>query len=977
MVSVIKFFLFFIIIIPVGLLSQNEPINLYYSPSKFNYQKYQNFVLEQAPTEDAYVALIRLIDESITTHNFDEAIQILTEHKGFFKDDKFQTKKIEKVIEILEKETNVKKSPISNIINSSDNEYCPIYVSKEDTKIFFTYKKKDNVKTSRKFQSDEDIYVSNFDRTKWQWETPEPISGKINTRNPEAILSINESYDKMVIRGNYKNQLGRGDMYIVNIQDEKQKIPLHINSPVNTDAYDSFGILFENDRFIIFSSDRNNTHLKGDLYHGQYWGNQDLYVSEQVGDNLWTEPINLGQTINTPYSEVSPYLSKDGLTLYFSSDGHPGLGRLDVFKTTRQSTDSWTEWSDPINLGKNVNSAGHDLHYKISTDNSVAYMATQLFTGGKTDYDIYSIKYSRNKIPETYNIEGTVTDKEGNPLEGLKVSIRDKDNKEIAEKNTDDEGKYKEYVQKDDFPIQTVISDENHHPTETRKTDLPSEDKNESMQPQLPHPLSTKENISKNNSKKPVQIIIEDYPTITEQNKPLDEKVKKAIKPELIKDTTLTKKLIWPLLYKDDFEKHIISMFYDHDSNFPKAVKDYHCNNRSYDLPDGYNHSGTDIMIWPFSWYLMEEELIDVIASADGHIIIKEDGNYDKNYSLNANMESNTICIQHIDGSVTCYAHLKKYSLTEKIIGDFVSQGENIGKVGSSGMSTGPHLHFEYISNKFSIADPFDGDCNNGIVSSMWENQKNYFDPKIVGLYTHSAIPELISKTNEVEKHNIEIQFFQGDTVFLGAYYRDLFANNISHLNITDSNGSLFDEWDFSLPEKYMPFYAYVNYIVLPPTAPPGKWSFSDEFNEEIKTTYFFVNSTEEYYSDTNIPVLMDTLVTLTIDEPFCVEKYFTFGVNKYIPDEQSYSKLNEISTYLKSNSFKINDLVIIGHTDTDSTDNYNYSLSIKRADYIKKELKMLGVDQSIKIIGKGETEPIIINGIEDKQASRRVELCY
>jgi len=174
-----------------------------------------------------------------------------------------------------------------------------------------------------------------------------------------------------------------------------------------------------------------------------------------------------------------------------------------------------------------------------------------------------------------------------------------------------------------------------------------------------------------------------------------------------------------------------------------------------------------------------------------------------------------------------------------------------------------------------------------------------------------------------------------------------------------------------------MPFYAYVSYIVLPPNAPEGKWSFSNEFNEEVKATYFFVNSIEEYYSDTSIPVLMDTLVTLSSDEPFCVEKYFTFGVNKYIPDEQSYSKLNEISTYLKSNSFKINNLVIIGHTDTDSTDNYNYSLSIKRADYIKKELKMLGVDQSIKIIGKGETEPIIINGIEDKQASRRVELCY
>ena len=976
MASVLKYHLVLTLLYPVSLISQNEQVNLYFSPSKSNYQIYQNFVFKNAPSEDAYLSLLRLIDKPISAHNYNEAIQILNENKPYFKDDENQTKKIEKVIEILEEETNGYKSPISNIINSSDNEYCPIYINNENPQLFFTYKKKGDVKTSRRFQSDEDIYVSNFDTKKWKWGKPEPISNKINTQNPEAILSINETFDKMVIRGNYRNQLGRGDMYIVNIQDEKQKKPVHINSPVNTGAYDSFGILVENDRFIIFSSDRYNAHLKGDLYHGQYWGNQDLYVSEQVGDNLWSEPINLGQVINTPYSEVSPFLSKDGKTLYFSSDGHPGLGRLDVFKTTRQSTDSWTEWSEPINLGKVVNSSGHDLHYKQSSDYLTAYMASQLFTGQKKDYDIYSIQTSTSKSPETYIIAGIVTDKEGNPLDGLKVSIRDKDNKESAEKETDVDGEYTQPVQKEDFPVQTIISDENHHPAETRKEELPDNEENGKNKPQLPHPLSTKEK-TQDNPTKPVQVVIKDYQTVTEQNKPLDEKVKKAIKSELIQDTTLTKKFIWPLSYEEEFEKHIISMFYDHDSNYPSAVKDYYCNNRSYDLPDGYNHSGTDIMIWPFSWHLMEEEFVSVIAAADGFIIIKEDGNYDKNYSLNANLESNTICIQHIDGSVTCYAHLKKYSLTEKNIGDFISQGEIIGKVGSSGMSTGPHLHFEYISNKFSITDPFYGNCNNGIVSSMWKNQKNYFDPKIVGLYTHSDIPELFSKTNKVEKHNIEVQFFQGDTVFLGAYYRDLFSDNNSHLKITDSNGSLFEEWNFSLPEKFMPFYAYVNYIVLPPNAPVGKWSFSDEFNEEEKTTNFFVNSIEDYYSDTNIPVIMDSLVTTSSDEPFCVEKYFTFGVSEYIPDKPSYTKLNEISTYLKSNSFKINDLVIIGHTDTDSTDSYNYSLSIKRAGYIKKELKMLGVDQNIKIIGKGESEPIIIGGIEDKQASRRVELCY
>ena len=193
MVSVLKYYLVLTFLFPVYLSSQSEQINLYYSPTKSNYQSYQNFVLKNAPTEDAYLALIRLIDKSISTHNYDEAIQILNDNKTYFQDDKNQIKKIEKIIEILEEETNGYKAPISNIINSSDNEYCPIYISEETPKLFFTYKRKDNVNTSRKFQSDEDIYVSHFDKEKWKWEIPKPITSKINTKNPEAILSINES----------------------------------------------------------------------------------------------------------------------------------------------------------------------------------------------------------------------------------------------------------------------------------------------------------------------------------------------------------------------------------------------------------------------------------------------------------------------------------------------------------------------------------------------------------------------------------------------------------------------------------------------------------------------------------------------------------------------------------------------------------------------------------------------------------------
>ena len=63
----------------------------------------------------------------------------------------------------------------------------------------------------------------------------------------------------------------------------------------------------------------------------------------------------------------------------------------------------------------------------------------------------------------------------------------------------------------------------------------------------------------------------------------------------------------------------------DHDEKIG-SVKDYNCNDQSYDLLDGYNHRGTDIMLWPFSWNMMDENIINVVAATDGIIIHKMDG---------------------------------------------------------------------------------------------------------------------------------------------------------------------------------------------------------------------------------------------------------------------------------------------------------------------------------------------------------------
>ncbi|MDZ7262623.1 MAG: OmpA family protein [candidate division KSB1 bacterium] len=172
---------------------------------------------------------------------------------------------------------------------------------------------------------------------------------------------------------------------------------------------------------ILFTSDRpgriGEFHKKNYFFHGSTWGNIDIYVCNKT-DSGWSEAINLGGTINTPYCEYTPFLHPDGKTLYFSSDGHYGFGELDVFKATRLSDTSWTEWSEPINLGKEINGPNKDWGYRIATAGDLAYFSVFNRPEGYGGDDIYSIELPPEVKPlAVTTVSGKVADPDGQPLE--------------------------------------------------------------------------------------------------------------------------------------------------------------------------------------------------------------------------------------------------------------------------------------------------------------------------------------------------------------------------------------------------------------------------------------------------------------------------------------------------------------------------------------------------------------------------------
>lgn len=111
---------------------------------------------------------------------------------------------------------------------------------------------------------------------------------------------------------------------------------------------------------------------------------KDIYVTTQNENGEWSSPINLGSKINSRGDEISPFLAADGRTLYFATDGRPGYGNYDIFMSKRTGT-SWTQWSEPVNLGPEINTTGFDAYYTISAAADYAYMVSDRNSMGASD----------------------------------------------------------------------------------------------------------------------------------------------------------------------------------------------------------------------------------------------------------------------------------------------------------------------------------------------------------------------------------------------------------------------------------------------------------------------------------------------------------------------------------------------------------------------------------------------------------------
>jgi outer membrane protein OmpA-like peptidoglycan-associated protein/tetratricopeptide (TPR) repeat protein len=307
-------------------------------------------------------------------------------------------------------------------INSPNHEYINS-VKSDELQLYFTRRQIDETSGGK----GEDFYFSERGSATGPWNNAIKLKPPINTSGDEGALFITPDARFLLFAGcNRAEGYGSCDIYAAKLSGSNISEPVNLGPVINTAAWETQPTLSSDGRTLYFVSNRAGGN-----------GQSDIWMSRLQDNGVWSEPKNLGETINTTGTEMAPYIHPDGQTLYFSSDGQVGLGRMDLFVSTIDSSGSW---SKPVNLGYPVNSPEDEINIVVNSRGDKAYISSNQ-NKGKGGYDIFEFELPSDVRPvaSTY-MKGSVKDKEtGKPLEAYFSLIDVSDGNEIVRSFSDAE----------------------------------------------------------------------------------------------------------------------------------------------------------------------------------------------------------------------------------------------------------------------------------------------------------------------------------------------------------------------------------------------------------------------------------------------------------------------------------------------------------------------------------------------------------
>lgn len=302
-------------------------------------------------------------------------------------------------------------------INTSNLEYFPS-LTIDGTKMIF----------NRRITGDEDFYESNFVNGKW--EKAEPLGGKVNTNLNEGAQNISLDGQLLIFTGcNYPEGEGSCDLYFSVRTNNGWSEGQNLGPVVNTDLWESSPSLSPDKRDLYFASRRPGG-----------FGGSDIWVTHRLPTGKWSRPENLGEAVNTSGDEGCPFMHADNETLYFTSNGHPGYGKTDLFFSKKVNDSSWLVAE---NLGYPVNTIDDEGSLIVAADGKTAYYASD-GADNKGGLDIYSFQLREEVRPlKTLWVKGKVFDKKTNAGLPSAVELSDiKTGNLVSKIQTDEDGNY-------------------------------------------------------------------------------------------------------------------------------------------------------------------------------------------------------------------------------------------------------------------------------------------------------------------------------------------------------------------------------------------------------------------------------------------------------------------------------------------------------------------------------------------------------
>lgn len=284
-------------------------------------------------------------------------------------------------------------------VNSDYNELNPL-LSPDGKTLYFS--RKNHPGNTGGTADMEDIWYSELDSS-GHWMLARNLGPQFNNEEPNFVSAIQsvtpDGKTAIMLLGN--KYLPNGKMLAgVSISSNvggqwSDPIALNITNDYNYNDKANY-FLTNNRKTLVMSVERDDSY-----------GDRDLYVSFMQDDSIWTEPLSLGHVVNSAHEESAPFLAADNKTLYFSSKGFSGYGGSDIY-VSRRLDDSWTNWSDPENLGPEINSPLEDLYFNIPANSEYAYYSRGVT---ETNTDIFRVKLPIVRSPDPWvTVKGKIID---------------------------------------------------------------------------------------------------------------------------------------------------------------------------------------------------------------------------------------------------------------------------------------------------------------------------------------------------------------------------------------------------------------------------------------------------------------------------------------------------------------------------------------------------------------------------------------